>query len=1148
MGTGANQFSVNTKSLTLQTNGTLMFNSAVSADTVSIITAAPATVAGTGVISANSLSLNGPSTSVVLNTNVGSVSVNGSGNATIHQAGSIQLAGGSWTGGTLVLDTTGGTGDISTTGTLTGAGSINLNSGGNIGINSSVTADGGITLTVSGTGTIGGTGSLSTAGQLSLNSATPINISADADSLAVNTSSSLTYSSSSSGTLTVNNITASSVNITADVLAYGTGNITSNQVTLTASSGAIGNSLTPLHLATAAGALNLSTSATTQTWLDSAATVNLGSLSTTDYHLSAPSVTTSGDITISGAFDVSTPSFTTVNNISAGGISIDNPNGSLTLSGSGGTLTATSGVIDFTVPSATNNNITFTGDLTMNSVTNINAPKGSVIVDTASVVGADLVSLTALSFQQVNGGTLNGNPLVFTSPTGAGTICNSNGDVVLPSTLVFAGQNLAILASGNITAPATLTTINLSSTTGVGGSLTMIAGYDFTPTTSGQLGPVGNTAAYTITGRSSDGGSILLPGVSINTSSTAAAKGGGSVLAVAHAGALNSGSIFLNAIKTSATGAGGLGGQLTMFGEGGIQVGAVDTHGSVGGNVNLQAVAPVVPPGQVVIANGTTNGTGNLISAGAGNGGAILAGSTINTSSTAGKAGDVTLNAASNITVKTGITATGNINDPSGIAGGEVMLTSAGGAVSVGTAGIVTSALSTTASPTGGNAGNIIISAPESISVSGKLAAVGGAGVGTTAASATGGAGGAIQLQTSTMGANNWVGSISITGVVDAHGGAGIVTKGGDGGAGGLVELRAGAVKVAGTGISINAAGGTGVATGAAGSVTIETAATQQLTANFDLSSTATTANIAATPGGMFTVGISAPVNGVAGTINAGTVVNKASVAFAGQGAGLIFASNGPFNPANSNVLIVVHGPANDQTSINGGATQVSVANPLTGVRTLVTPAVSVALYQVTRTGSQGIILNNNVAAANSIVDVVREVDLPAKFTGFKLPAMMTLNVHGSRPVVTLPGTELIAGQVNFDNNSNALMDFTTAVTLVAAGGQINAGTGSTLLIGGTGSTWNVNGAINSPGGIALTRTTTAAMTLNLATSGSLTGNLLLSPDFDAGITMTFKANKNDLPAVNFTQLYLPTVYQPERRRRSNCHPPQLERQRRNVL
>ncbi|MBX3154131.1 S-layer family protein [Candidatus Obscuribacterales bacterium] len=229
------------------------------------------------------------------------------------------------------------------------------------------------------------------------------------------------------------------------------------------------------------------------------------------------------------------------------------------------------------------------------------------------------------SFTNSVGATLNGdttNDLIITAQVynangtvqnfantiivNGNTIANSNGDVVLPSNLIFSGQNLAIIASGNIT--GTLTQINLGSTTTGGGNLTILAGVAFTPAT---LGQVQSAQPFTITTASSSGGRIDLGSTDIITSSTLG--NGGNVVLAAFAGSDQSlSTISVGNIDTVAA-SGFTSGSIRILGPGAITTGSLNTGApSKGGVIDVQA-ARAGNTGNIVVTDGTVTGLENLI-------------------------------------------------------------------------------------------------------------------------------------------------------------------------------------------------------------------------------------------------------------------------------------------------------------------------------------------------------------------------------------------------------------------------------------------------------------------------------------------------------------------------------------------------------
>ena len=243
-------------------------------------------------------------------------------------------------------------------------------------------------------------------------------------------------------------------------------------------------------------------------------------------------------------------------------------------------------------------------------------PVGSFVNFTAQGVVTSSITINSTytftndySHVTVTTGTFFGNPadfdilnppnihstLSFVSPY-AGTIANSNGDIDVGgiTNLSFGGP-ITFLASGNIFSNVART-ISVTAA-GVGGTLNLIAGFDFTPPASPSL-PSAQT--YTLSGPSS-GGNIDLSLVDIDTTG---ASSGGNVFAIAN------GSVALGKIDTSSSG--GPAGSVTITGSGAtLAVGDITATGSTfDGNVTIKSAASVGLAGATQITNGAITGAG----------------------------------------------------------------------------------------------------------------------------------------------------------------------------------------------------------------------------------------------------------------------------------------------------------------------------------------------------------------------------------------------------------------------------------------------------------------------------------------------------------------------------------------------------------
>lgn len=312
-------------------------------------------------------------------------------------------------------------------------------------------------------------------------------------------------------------------------------------------------------------------------------------------------VSNSSTITGTSVLNINTQALTNTGTINGGVITFESPS-AFSMSGVGGQVNATTS----TTMTADAGNInlsgtqTFSGPLTINA---IGLPNSSVTV----LAAADYKGLNAVTvntYMLTQNGKLSGVPL--TVNTTFYNIVNNSGNVVLTSDLVYNGQNLAIIASGNVFASGA-TTINLSSNSTNAGSLLVLAGYNFTPGTASQQSTGVTT---TVTGESTTGGSIDLSAVTINLSSTAG--NGGKLTAVANAGSTNNGSIKLGAINTTATA--GLGGAVQIIGEGGVVVGDINTLASGADGAVSIAVSKSTISGSIVVTNGTQQGGGSFVS------------------------------------------------------------------------------------------------------------------------------------------------------------------------------------------------------------------------------------------------------------------------------------------------------------------------------------------------------------------------------------------------------------------------------------------------------------------------------------------------------------------------------------------------------
>jgi hypothetical protein len=847
--------------------------------------------------------------------------------------------------------------------------------------------------------------------------------------------------------------------------------------------------------------------------------------------------TTTSDISSHNDLTILTPKLTNNNNLIGTDVLVSGSG--LTLSGNGTfgksclTFQSTSG--DFTL--AGNANQQITGDTTIVAIGHNFVLANSL--GSSSFIGSGAVNVIANGILIGTNATLSGNPVHLTpANNGAGTIANPTGDVVLPSNLVFTGNSLAILAEGNIRAASTVNSINLSSTTGNAGSLTLMAGFDFTGTSNPNFPPV--LGSYVITGNSASGGSIFLPNVKINTKTTFAGgtqnnpANAGNVSAFAHGGGTNLGVISLGDINASAPKKNGIGGTVTLIGQGGVQVnGGVNTSGSSAGNVIIYGAAPSVPAG-TTITNGILVGP-NCIDPLApvnGAGAAILVTGAINTTGFADTGGNVTLKADSQIQVNGGITTSGTANDIAFAlpiaAAGTIAVTSIDSFIAI-KGGVTANGLNSAQLVRAGDGGTVILDAGSYVSITGSISAKGA----NNTKSGGGGNGGNVQAvtQQTSLNPNVFVGSVFVSGAVDVRGGNGAAPKPatGNGGQGGAVTLNAGTVQVMAAsagGASINASAGTGGVPGPVGTVIIDTYVGQPLPTSLDL--TSNKATVAALPGGMFAVGTPA-VNGTAGPIVSGIgAANAASKTNAGS----VVAST-PFGVSNQIKINIFNTLPTQQINeicptCPGNVKTITVLTA--GKRTMITPSEALALFETSRGGliAQTLQINTGVTTGQSAGSVqVDDFEARAVFTKFNLPQFIKVSFNGLTPDVQLPTVATMNGEITFSGIGNNIIDFGSGIMNIGGAAFIKAPNGN-LVLSGTGATWNNNGLIQSTDDIFINRGNSAtALKFNLVSgSGSVVGaEIDLTPALMPAFKINFVANNGgQFGQVVFSNDQMPTL------------------------
>lgn len=126
------------------------------------------------------------------------------------------------------------------------------------------------------------------------------------------------------------------------------------------------------------------------------------------------------------------------------------------------------GATDYT---GSNNIEVWGGDFSANQV-NVNSGSGIGLVQADSITGTLNESAGSAQVYVQNGTLTVGN----IQSTGNVTLVNTNGNIVLDQSLIFPGQNLSILAGGNVTSGASGIALDTSSSIGNGGNIAVSSG------------------------------------------------------------------------------------------------------------------------------------------------------------------------------------------------------------------------------------------------------------------------------------------------------------------------------------------------------------------------------------------------------------------------------------------------------------------------------------------------------------------------------------------------------------------------------------------------------------------------------------------------------------------------------------------------
>ncbi len=854
--------------------------------------------------------------------------------------------------------------------------------------------------------------------------------------------------------------------------------------------------------------------------------------------------------TLGGQATIFTNDLTNNGQISSNNTSVYSVSGSdLTISGDGTTfgtttMAAIGNVVDANgIVFADNTHQDFLGPL--NLISNGDNQQAVSIGSGSIISGQDEVTIFGKGFQ--GAGTLNGNPIRIISPNGVGTISNKSGDVNLTSNIVLAGHHLSILASGNITASAAVTSINLSNSKGQGGNVTLVAGYNFTESGQSNASPTPTYGVlHTLSSPSATGGSIALSGVAIDTSSSTTTSEraiAGDVVAVAHAGSTNPGIIMLKSVTAKGSSINGSGGDVLLIGQGGVKVGAITTSGAEGGNVRVLGAESKIVGGSMVFQDGYNRSAARFDAypERAGAGAAVNVGA-ISTNGLNGSAGNIEIYTDGRADVTGNINASAKSASKSNVSAGHVSILSIDDQVTTKSIDVSGNDIAATSSMNGGDAGSIVLASPSLVQVNGTLIANGGDALGVSKASpgseAKGGAGGAIFLNSTrsvNVSGNDFAtAQIYVNGTIEAKGGNTAAISGGKTGDGGSAYLNGATVIVSAklsNGASVDTSPGTAgtdkTRSGSLGQITIHSYAVQPLPTSFNLVSAEK--NNYVLPGGLFIIqgsassgSLSLPagealVNGTAGYLKNGSIT---------EGKIRYTSSVAP----STEISVNVHG-SNVPITIATGTPGFTANIQTNSVRNKVPAAAAVALYQVTheQTQSIGIKLDGSIATDFNAVDNSFSVDardMRSSFTKFDLRSPSTffgkseffgtkvqMNVLGPRPTVDLSGvaSSNISGTLNFaDNGARALINVGTKSLPLTAYGTIKTNAAAQLIITGSGAAWTNLGTIQTDALVLLG--TGSALTYTSQTFGGLIPAAL------ANTKMVLPAN-GKLPTINFVNL-----------------------------
>jgi len=352
---------------------------------------------------------------------------------------------------------------------------------------------------------------------------------------------------------------------------------------------------------------------------------NAGEISSAgDLELSAGnSLTNSGLASATGNVALNSSSINNSGAVSAanGNINLTSAvDANLNVDATGGAFSALNGDINVaTTPGANvKTNTTLTGGDWHASEMNITSGDGLVHAKVGDVTAMVNVTAGVISFNAVGDKLTTGVMKASGDP-----LFSNTGDVFIGADIFTDGAPLSIIAGGNIIAGLGVSTIaTFSNSFASGGEILMIAGAQYTT----------NPTTISVTGGTTGGGSVILPGVlEVNSSGGLGNAGDVTILAFEGTNPVT-GQIDLSNAQIEATGLSD-GGDVLLMAEGtGLAItvgGPINTNapGDAGGSVTMyNSQITVIDPYQIFSTPGPTEG-GRVPGTGGANPGALSAGS-----------------------------------------------------------------------------------------------------------------------------------------------------------------------------------------------------------------------------------------------------------------------------------------------------------------------------------------------------------------------------------------------------------------------------------------------------------------------------------------------------------------------------------------